>query len=231
MRADAFLSMYRVLEGLLEEKFAGEEKRGQSVIMAYLANAESEPVRARLNICREIRNLLTHSSDDGGAPLIQPSQAVLDDLYEIIKYVETPQPALSFATRAEKILRAGMNDRALEVMRRMEKHGYSHVPVMNGEKLIGVFSVETVFNYLLTDREIHADTRVREFGKLIALGERDGRYLTMDATASYLDVRREFENRSRRNNRLAAVFITSTGDKGGELLGMLTPWDVLGDTP
>ena len=61
--------MYRVLEGLLEEKFTGEARRAPSVVMDYALLPESEPVRQKLNICREVRNLLTHAADESGAPL------------------------------------------------------------------------------------------------------------------------------------------------------------------
>lgn len=232
MRADTFLSMYRVLEGTLEKKYAGAVKRGSSLVMDYIADPESEPVRLRLNTCREIRNLLTHSSDADGSALVEPSQAVLDSLYEIIKYVETPQPALMYATRGDQMLRASLNDRALDVMRRMEKRGYSHVPVISGGRMAGVFSVISVFSFGLTGKDLTADTRISEFGDLLSMdGHRSGRFLVMAKDASYMDVRKEFERLSGPNDRLNAVFITATGEITGELLGILTPWDVLGEKP
>lgn len=232
MRADTFLSMYRVLEGLLEEKFTGEARRAPSVVMDYALLPESEPVRQKLNICREVRNLLTHAADESGAPLIEPSQAILDDLYEIIKYVETPQPALSYATKGDEILRASPNDRALDVMRRMEKRGYSHAPVLADGRIVGVFSVATVFSHVLTGARLNPDTRISAFGKLLDLNSRaSGRFLIMNERASYLDVRKVFERRANRNQRLAAVFLTDTGDETGALTGILTPWDVMDDLP
>lgn len=232
MRANTFLSMYRVLEGLLEKKFTGEARHGVSVVMDYAQLPESEPVRQKLNVCREVRNLLTHTSDGSGAPLVEPSQAVLDDLYGIIQYVETPQPALSYATTGDEMLRAGPDDRAMDVMRWMEKRGYSHAPVLSGGKILGVFSVATVFSHALTGARLSPDTKIGEFGKLLDLeGRASGRFLVMRKDASYLDVRKEFERQAERNQRLAAVFLTSTGDADGELLGILTPWDVLGDLP
>ncbi len=232
MRANTFLSMYRVLEGLLEKKFTGEARHTSSVVMDYAQLPESEPVRQRLNVCREVRNLLSHTADESGEPVIEPSQAILNDLYEIIKYVETPQPALSYATKGGDILRANANDRALDVMRRMEKRGYSHAPVLAGGKLAGVFSVATVFSHALTGARLAPDTRIGEFGPLLDMdGRASGRFLIMGRDVSYLDVRKEFERHAERNQRLAAVFITSTGDADGELLGILTPWDVMDDLP
>lgn len=232
LRAETFLSRFRVLEGLLNRKYEGSLPASQSVVMKYIGDAESAPVRQQLNVCREIRNLLTHNADSDGQPLVEPSQAALDSLEEIIRYVQTPQKALSYATPKERILTAHPNDRALEIMRRMDKSGFSHVPVAQEGRLVGVFSVSTVFSHLLAGKKVLEDTRVKEFGPLLALeGRPSGRFLVLDADAAYQQVRAEFEKHSDRNQRLSLVFLTSTGDLSGELLGILSPWDVIGETP
>lgn len=232
MRSDTFLSMFRVLEGLLTQKYQGCDRHSASVVMEYINDPESEPVRTALNTCREIRNLLTHNADEDGQPLVEPSQSALDSLYQVIRYVQKPQPALMYATPVERVLRAYPNDRALDVMRRMEKHGFSHVPVMDDVRMRGVFSVRTVFSYILTGGRITEDTRVREFGDLLSMdGNRSGRYRILGVDASYLDVRSAFERNAARNDRLAVVFLTDDGTSSGTLLGMLTPWDVLNDNP
>ena len=232
MRAETFLSMYRVLEGLLGEKYAAADKKTSSVVMQYIQDAESEPVRRQLDVCREVRNLLTHNADQSGAPIVEPSQALLDQLYEIISYVQKPQSALAFATPVEKLLKAHANERALDIMRRMEKHGYSHVPVVDDGILQGVFSKSAVFSHIMSGGCIDSTTRIIEFSRYTGItGQRGSRYAFIDSSSSYLDARNMFEKDTGRNNRLAAIFITESGDPGGLLLGMLTPWDVMNDSP
>ena len=149
MRAETFLSMFRVLEGMLDKKYAGKENGSSSVVVRYLGDPESEPVRAQLDLCRELRNLLTHNADAEGNPVCEPSKAMLDTLYQIIDYVESPKPALLYATPGERVLRAHPGDPALEVMRRMDKHGFSHVPVLEKGGISGIFSMRSVFSYVL----------------------------------------------------------------------------------
>ena len=232
MRAETFLSMYRVLEGMLGEKYSNSDKKTSSVVMMYIQDPESEPVRQKLDLCREVRNLLTHNADGSGNPVVEPSQALLDSLYEIISYVEKPQSALIYSTKAENILRAHPYDRILDVMRRMYKHGLSHVPVIADDRIQGVFSKSSIFRYLIEKGSIAPDARIRELGESIKItGARDCRYIYLSPAATYIDARRQFENMRGRNNRLAAIFITETGDENGPLLGMITPWDVMKDTP
>ena len=47
-RADAFLKMYRILEGALEKRYAGKQRQGSSVVMDYLRDEDSEPYRYEL---------------------------------------------------------------------------------------------------------------------------------------------------------------------------------------
>ena len=231
-RADIFLKMYRILEGTLDKRYAGG-RQSSSVLMEYLKDDDSEPYRRELNICREIRNLLSHNADDEGEPLVEPSEAILTSLQNILDHVSAPRYAIDCGTPREKILWANANELAIDVMHRMSKNGFSHVPVMEKGKIVGIFSVGSLFSYL-ERRGLDAldkNTRIGQIDDALKL-ERHGaeKYLFMPADATIYQVRAAFEARSERNSRLSAVFITEKGSPEDNLLAMLTPWDVLKDS-
>lgn len=231
-RAEAFLKLYRILEGALEKRF-GCRREGSSVVMEYLKDEDSRPFRHELNVCREIRNLLSHNADDEGAPLVEPSEAVLESLQSILEHVTSPKRAAEFGTPRDQILWAHPNDLAIETMHRMNNKGYSHVPVMEKGRMIGVFSVGSLFS-CLERRGLNAlddSTRICQIKDALNV-ERHGaeRYCFMPADATVQQVRAVFEERGERNSRLSAVFITEDGTPGGMLLAMLTPWDLLKDS-
>ena len=87
-----------------------------------------------------------------------------------------------------------------------------------------------VFTYVLKNGGVGKETRVRDFGPLLEIRREGGgeRYEILPASATYPDVRAAFERAGERDSRLAAVFITQNGRMDEPLLGMLTPWDVLG---
>ena len=118
-------------------------------------------------------------------------------------------------------------------MRRMRKMGFSHVPVMEKGRMVGVFSVGSLFSFLEKNGldALEPGDRIGKLkDELPAEKHASEKYLFMPENATILQVRAEFENRSARNCRLSAVFITPTGICGEPLLAMLTPWDVLGET-
>ncbi|MDR1598775.1 MAG: hypothetical protein LBS11_02705 [Oscillospiraceae bacterium] len=229
MRHESFLALYRRLETILDRRM--QPRRQSSAVVAYLEDPESRPVRDDLEVCREIRNILTHNADSDGMPVVEPSEGIHGALERIIQYVNEPPPAMAFATAAEDLLCARTNESALNLMRAMNKRGFSHAPILSGERMTGVFSVGTVFAYALKQPGvgIFEDTPVSAFAALLPPDAHDPeRFLFIDQRATYADVKQAFEARRERNSRLAALFITETGNMAEQLLGMITPWDVLG---
>lgn len=228
-RAEIFLKLYRILEGELERRFSGR-REGSSVIMEYIKDEDSAPFRRELNMCREIRNLLSHNADDEGAAVVEPSQSVLESLEAILEHVTSPKLALDWGTPCDRILWARSDNLVINVMHTMMKRGFSHVPIMENGHVIGVFSISSLFSFLERKGLGSIDNRA-QIGQIAdALNvERHGadRYCFMNAKATINQARHAFESRGERNSRLSAIFITDDGTPSGELLAMLTPWDLL----
>lgn len=231
-RAEQFLKQYRVLEGLLEKRYSGKQLSSASVVMEYMRDVDSIPIRQELDMCRGIRNLLSHNADDDGEPVVEPSAGVLETMRELVEYVQRPRLAMDFGTPGEKILFAHPNDSALDTMRHMLRMGYSHVPVRDKTGLLGVFSAASLMNFVGQKgfEGLHDDLRIGDLkGSLSIDGDRNERYLFFDREVTLPVVRTAFERRQERNRRLAVAFITEDGSQHSRVLAMLTPWDVLRD--
>ena len=229
-RADEFLDKYRQLEEALRNKYGGDEKNYGSPIVRFLSEKESKPYRDRLNVCREIRNFLTHHAEFDGERVIQPSNSLIRFLDEVTALVKSPPSALKFATLYEDILKTSLSQKAQTVMKKMQRQGFSHVPVMEGGECIGVFSVSTIFSYSLEHglATVRDDMVIAEFAEMLNFDKHSAeRFRFVGRDASIYEVRNEFERKSRTSKRLAAVFITDNGSSRGRILGMLTPWDVI----
>ena len=77
-RIDEFLDLYKQLEDVLEIKYRNARRHYSSVVFEFIKDDESAPVRDKLEICREIRNLLTHSANLEGEPVVEPSAPVVE---------------------------------------------------------------------------------------------------------------------------------------------------------
>ena len=229
MRSAEFIDLYKQIEDELEVKFSREKRRYSSVIMEYINSYESAPVRETLNLCREIRNLMTHNANIGGESIVEPSEPVVNALREALDYVCRPPLALDFATPGERIYTASLSDRVLKVMADMEKRGFSHIPILENKRFVGVFSVSTVFSCILHDPALNItpQTTVRDLGNMLPIEKHKEQFAFVDRNTTCIAVRRMFERITGKNKRLSVVFITENGRREERLLGMVTPWDVM----
>lgn len=228
--AETFLDLYKQLEDELDSKYKNAKRRYTSVVIEYLKDSQSEPVRDRLEMCREVRNVLTHNANFRGEPIVEPSQNMVDAMNEILEYVKEPPLALDYAIKGDRIMKATMSQKVLRVMEVMEKNGYSHVPVMKDGIFKGVFSVGTVFTYILKgQKHINKETTLAELANHLPVSEHSECYEFVPKDAPYLFVRKQFEKIKAKNRKVSVVFITETGKQNERLLGMMVPWDVMGE--
>ena len=228
-RAEAFLLLYRQMEGILEKRCTGRDPGG-NIVTAYLNDPDSEPMRAEIDLCRRIRNILSHTVEDNGEPVVEPSEGTLRRMEAILAYVKHPVMAIDYGTPAEKILFAHPNDLALNVMRHMVKNGYSHVPVAEQGRLIGVFSSDSLMLFSAKKglSQVRDELRIGDMKDAIGFGDkRDARFMFLPEDATLPAVREAFEKRRERNHRLAVVFLTEDGTWRTPVKALLTSWDVL----
>ena len=232
--SEIFLQKYRILEGILEKRYEGKRISSSSVVIEYIREDDSEPVRVDLDLLREIRNILSHNAGSNGQAVVEPSDEMIARLDAITEYVRRPHRACDFGTPSSQIFSATPNDKIYAVMRTMHKNGFSHVPVQDCGRVIGVFSIRCVFDYLSRNgiNSLDEDARIRILGSDIRLERETGeRYMFVPEDTSIITVRRAFQRYTQRNRRLSAVFVTPNGTPNEGLICMLTPWNVLSDRP
>lgn len=230
--SERFLKGYRILEGLLEKRYEGQKVSSSSVVMEYIRDDDSEPVRVDLDLLREIRNILSHNACSNGDAVVEPSDEMLERLEHILDYVRRPRFAADFGTPADEVLCAHPNDRILSVMRNMRNAGYSQVPVKEDGRIVGVFSVRCLFDYLAENDldSLHRSARIRDLGDRIQLDRKQGeRYMFVMADTSIISIRRAFQRYPEKDRRLSTVFVTRNGFPEEELICIITPWDVLNE--
>jgi len=232
--SDIFLELYKELEELLTVKYSGSKKPVGSAVMRYFNDDEGKKWREELNICREMRNMLSHHAMIGGKAVFEPSDEIIGILQRILSEVKNPPVAMTIATPYKALYTCTVDDSVEEVAHNMKMRGYSHVPVMKGRRLIGVFSVGTVFAMVekygtgaFTPDDVIGD--MREFLPINShITESFG---FVSDSAAFSGLKSRFTAKSPADMRLAALFVTENGNPGEDLLGMITPWDMIKGSP
>lgn len=227
--ADEFINLYNRMEELLEERLGVDNSNKVNVVIRFTQTRQGKRYKTDLNLCREVRNLLSHHADKGGKPVVEPADELLTVLRSVIAELAQPPLALDYATQPKDVLMTSPTRYVLPLMRQMEEKGLSHIPVWEDGKMAGVFSHSTVFRYLTDhpDAKLTETTEVKEFTEYIPFAKHSERYLFEKADLTYWEAKDLF-NQVYKNKRLAVIYITDTGKAKGRLLGLLSPWDVLG---
>lgn len=228
--ADEFLDLYRQLEETLTARYAQSKRKYSSPIVQFTSEESGKEWREELNMCRDIRNLLSHHADYEGASIVEPSDAVLTTLREILHEVEHPLTAETIMTPFCDMLVATENCTLDSILSQMDGSGYSHVPIIGDRGvMLGVFSVSTVYTYLrATDGDVSSRSVLRDFNEFLPIDRHSTESFSfVQRNTTYFDVRRKFGTRAPHSKRLAVIFVTDNGRQNESLRGMITPWDAL----
>ncbi len=229
-QTDKFLQLYKELEFEGRRIYFPDAKENESIIGRLFTVPQLKKFKGDLDYCRIVRNFLTHNPKVGGVYPIIPSIEMLKLLEHCVELVTNPPRAIDYAIPIDRIYTVTLDSKLSEVVKVMNSFTYTHIPVMNDDRLIGIFSENTVFTYMCYENviTINDDTLIRQFEKYIPLDEHLNEYFAFLPSNAYLyDVQEMFKYTKGRKKLLTVIYITENGRRDEPLIGMLTPWDLL----
>jgi predicted transcriptional regulator len=181
----------------------------------------------------ELRNTLVHNPRKRVAdPLFEPHDNIVKYYQKILDVITKPPVALdTIAIRSKDVYSASLDSIALNVIKEMNKNTYTHVPVIEEDKIIGVFSENTVFSYIASNEDVllEKEELVGEFSDFIPLDDHESEYFEfVPKDALIVDIKEKFQKGLKNKKRLSTIFITETGSEKEKLLGLVTAWDLAG---
>jgi CBS domain-containing protein len=153
----------------------------------------------------------------------------LNKYKKIKNEIINPVKVIDIAIKGSSIYSTTLDDNAFEVMKNMKENAYTHVPVLKNGSVIGVFSLYTVFAYLIEKGcvQISGDTKVGDLSEYITFEGHQGEYFKfVPKDCPVIDIEDLFAKRLEDNKRLVTIFITENGESDERLLGIVSAWDV-----
>lgn len=230
-----FLAIYNELDRFMRESL--DEDFGTPHYRLIEAMAKKNRVFKQhsydLKAFADLRNAIVHNPDARVAdPIAEPHDYVIQKYKEIMEEVMNPPRALeTIAVGIRDIYTTTMEANALEVMEEMNRNCYTHVPVLHDGRLLGIFSENTIFSYLVQNQAATTlrDHTIGDFIELIPIDKHTSEYFEFaPKTSLVIDIEARFQSDLSHNKRLQIVFITENGKSTEKLLGLITPWDLAG---
>jgi len=231
-RTEKFLDLYKELEIVGRREYYPKLPKNVNMIGMLMRHPSLKKYQDDLNYCRIVRNFITHNPKVAGNYPIEPSEEMIQFLSSLIESIGKSYLALSSSIKRQEMITATKEDKVIDVMHLMEKHAYTHMPIIENNKLFGVFSDHTICSYMLERKyfKIDDDTKIGELEKFLLVESHKSEFFAFkDKRAKLHEVEELFDNTYKNSKLLATVFITSDGTTGGNLEGMITPWDLLSD--
>ncbi|MBQ6487034.1 CBS domain-containing protein [Candidatus Saccharibacteria bacterium] len=227
---DDFLVNYRYLETSIKERYNNGSQVKDNPIVFLGNQKEYRMHKKRLDMCKEIRNLLSHDSLCGGYPII-PKRELINFLNTIRESVAKPITARSLMVNAQNVCSAAITDTVRPIIRKMIENTYTHIPILDDGRVIGVFSENTLLSLFSNDDIVvieetttFNDKNIKGLLPLKNHSTECFRFASPDATI--IEIREIFSEALSANQRVGLIFITQNGLPNNRILGIISPWDM-----
>lgn len=230
---DEFIHKYNELDCLIGEKFNRESDDSSIyfLINKYRrSRIEKERVYStKLDSIRKIRNLMVHESgiiDE----LFTVSDDVINFLDELIDYLRNPVRAKDVMTPLSKLIYGKKEDSLFYLIEKIVKDGISNIPILDEEKkVIGVFNSDVLLNLSLDKVKVNNETKILDIMIYVKLNNQlNLRFIFV--TGEYeIDVLNDYFafSKEQYKKRLPIIFVSVSGKETSQLLGIVSPIDLI----
>lgn len=225
---EAFSELCKHFEGLVRERCNLDEHANPYFKAARLPGLRE--YSDELDVIRSLRNLYAHTeSHIDGQDAYYVSEVTYNTLAKIVSKLENPATVDMYYVKPA--VTARRSDHVRYVIHLMQKHGISHVPILNGHDAVeGCFSENSVFSHIGrhdANRTFDPDVTIGDVMDDLYLNAHDGEYFAFIAVNGSIDRAKEMFGEKQGRKRLKMMFVTQHGKEEEKLLGVLTPWDIL----
>lgn len=228
-----FIRKYNELDCLIGEKFNRESDDSSIyfLINKYRrSRIEKERVYStKLDSIRKIRNLMVHESgiiDE----LFTVSDDVITFLDELIDYLRNPVRAKDVMTPLSKLIYGKKEDFLYYLIEKIVKDGISNIPILDEEKkVIGVFNSDVLLNLSLDKVKVNNETKILDIMSYVKLSNQLNLRFIFVTDEYEIDVLNDYFafSKEQYKKRLPIIFVSVSGKETSQLLGIVSPIDLI----
>ena len=226
---EEFLESYAQLEKAVALTFPRDKNR-QHVVNCLMENHVVGIDWPRLQKLRTIRNVFSHNPRKDGDDVYALNDSAVTFLNKVIEIVRSLPKVGNVCKPIKKVYTCHLDTAISDVVSKMVKSVYSHVPVLDDQnKVIGVFSESTMLE-MHRNGWTHKNTaRMKSISDLLPIKchkADDFPFVATSAPVPYL--RRLTDTALVDGKRIGLFLVTENGQTEEPLTGILTVWDLVG---
>lgn len=229
-KTEIFLQKYRELESIISAEY--NLPNSESAVSYIIRRPEYRSIKTELDYCREVRNLLSHNPMlKNKRYAVEPDDEMIALLEQTIEKVKNPKRARHICIPRNKICCRNMDDYVYPTMVEMRDKVYTHIPILENDVVVGVFSENTLLSYLIDDEIVSIDESVKfaDISKYLPIDKHTAesfRFVSQNMLLSEIDL--IFADALKNVDRIGLAFVTNSGKPTEKLLGIISAWDIAG---
>jgi CBS domain-containing protein len=229
---EELLRLYNEVDSFLRGQYRRDKYADHSFLLQELA--QTNPTVARnqqlLRAVAQLRNVIVHNPIPSSSnPIAQPTAALIERYQAVRDTLLRPHTALSIAVPRQKIFTSTKSAKLIDVIKTMAKNIFTHVPILENDEMIGVFSENSLLSYLASNGEaiITHDMTIDDLADFLSLSSHRGEmFAFLPRHATLGEVYDIFNKAIKKRQRVGMVFITEHGFETEKPLGIITAWDL-----
>ena len=228
---EVFLNTYRELEDGIKMRYNVNRREDGSSIYVLKEQKYFKQFKTQIDLYKDIRNLLSHEPKRRGDYPIIPTKGIIDGLEALKNRVTNPPRVNTIMVESQNVYSASVNDSVRTVINAMIKNVYTHIPILDDGKVIGVFSENTFLSLFENEELVMIDDNLKfndaTIQKLIPIDKHiteSFRFVARDV--SVFEVGEAFRKSADNGDRIGLIFVTQNGKQDERILGIVTPWDL-----
>ena len=177
-----------------------------------------------IKLAAQIRNIVSHNND-----ILIPSEKFTKDFEEIVNKITKPLTVMQIMNRYDELKTCGLKTTIGDVVEMLNKSGFSTIPVIEGEDLIGLFTEKSLYDYLSlrSVKKIDKAMKIEEMIEAIDLNNHPRKYFEfVDINRNIYDAYQIFNRDIKQRREMLLLLVTHNGIAGEHLLGIVALRDL-----
>ena len=186
---------------------------------------EDVKIKNKLYLCRIIRNYIQHNTDY--KEFITITDEMLKFLDSIDFMVSSKlNTAENIMVPLKKIKYGKIEDNIQDVVKIMSSKNFDFIPIIDNDyKLTGIFSVTSILT-LISSEGLKKTSKFKDLDSKKYLGINKDTVKFIGKEVLVEDIYKIFFNSKNNKNQTKLIIVTSTGNSKGNVLGIITDYDI-----
>ena len=228
---EEFIEEYKKLEEAVRRVYHVEQS--ESAISVLKSQRKFDKYKSDIQSCANLRNFYQHNSKINNQYIIDVSMNAVEFIRFLTGLVNNREKCRDRCIKFKDIYWRAPNDSVKETMRVMQAKLYTHIPILENNKVVGIFDENSLFTFLATNGEdifeFDDTLTFNDMKEYIKLYDREMEEFKFFGINKYLDEAiEEFEKCLNKGMRLGLMLFTASGKETDDLQGLITPWDLIG---